>query len=123
MSADGTVQARGGTPCAHANGESSSRGRRHDMDPTERARTVTSRLTRAGLVAACVIAAGVLPAEAATAAPTGPQRPAMGKIQLSVLSSGARTWWSPPTATEASPKVGRAAVAFGTNVDANNPDK
>ena len=93
------------------------------MYPTGRARSVTRRLARAGLVAASVIAMGVLPAATATAAPTGPQRPAMGKIKISALSSGARTWWSPPTAAEASPKVSRAAVAFGTNVDANDPSK
>jgi hypothetical protein len=45
----------------------------------------------------------------------------MGKIRLSALSSGARTWWSPPAATEASPKVSR--TAFRTNVDANDPGK
>jgi hypothetical protein len=84
---------------------------------------VTRRLAHAGLVTASVIAVGVLPAAAATAAPTGPQRSAMGKIRLSALSSGARTWWSPPTATEESPKASRAAVAFGTNVDANDPSK
>jgi hypothetical protein len=71
-------------------------------------------------VAMLVVGAGlsVVPPGAFGADP--PARPGPGRINMDVLSSGARTWFLGPQSGPVRPDA-RQRLAFGSNVDANDP--
>jgi hypothetical protein len=73
-------------------------------------------------VAAAMCAGVVLVAPAAgVAAPAN--RPAPGRIDVSTLSSGGRAWFEGPGSGPAAPRAASARIAFGSNVDANDPQR
>lgn len=57
-----------------------------------------------------------------SAAPTS-SRPDPGKIKLAYLSAGARAWFNEPQVSKGVRTDGLARIAFGTNVDAANPNE
>jgi len=63
----------------------------------------------------------LLVAPAASAAPSN--RPSPGRINVSTLSSGARAWFLGPQTGAARPNAAEARIAFGSNVDANDPQR
>lgn len=81
-------------------------------------RRSTGKLT---MITAAATFAGISLAVPASSSADIP-RPAPGKINVSVLSSGAKAWFDGPAVTPGGPD-GKAAgrVAFGSNVDANDP--
>jgi hypothetical protein len=73
------------------------------------------------VVALAITALGVSASSTAAAAAMG-RSP--GRIDTRILSAGARTWFAPPSRSHASSgQSHQSRVAFGTNVDANDPSK
>jgi hypothetical protein len=76
-----------------------------------------------GAAAAVAVCAGVfLVAPAASAAVTA-VRPSPGRIDVSVLSSGARAWFGGPQSGADGPRAASPRIALGSNVDANSPQQ
>jgi hypothetical protein len=76
-----------------------------------------------GAAAAVAICAGVfLVAPAASAAVTA-VRPSPGRIDVSVLSSGAKAWFGGPQSGTGGPRAASPRIALGSNVDANSPQQ
>jgi hypothetical protein len=83
---------------------------------------MTHRTTVTGTAAAVALCAGAfLSASAASAAP--PNRPSPGRINVAALSSGAKAWFQGPQTGGARPNAASARIAFGSNVDANDPQR
>lgn len=57
------------------------------------------------------------------AAATTRIRPNPGKINIDRLSSGGKAWWLGPQGTGAVSSLAASRIAFGSNVDANDPSK
>jgi hypothetical protein len=73
-----------------------------------------------GVTAAVVVGAGaLLVPSVASGATTG--RPSPGRIDTSALSSGAKAWFQGPQPSTGGPATASARIAFGSNVDANDP--
>jgi hypothetical protein len=86
--------------------------------------------TMAAVFLTLVLGTGVLPGQAGRRAEASPQavaptssRPDLGKIKLATLSAGARAWFDPPRVSERIRSDGLSRIAFGTNVDAANPNE
>lgn len=77
------------------------------------------RLLAGTALATVVVASAVNPA--VSAAPS--TRPSPGKIEVSRLSQGARSWFLGPQTGSVEPRLRAARIALGTNVDANDPNK
>jgi hypothetical protein len=73
-----------------------------------------------GLVAAAVVVATMGPVAAAA---TTRVRPNPGKINIERLSSGGKAWWLGPQGSGAASSRAASRIAFGSNVDANDPSK
>jgi hypothetical protein len=73
-----------------------------------------------GVVAVLVAAMGA-PAPASSGAGIL-VRPSPGNINVAALSSGARAWFQGPRSGSISPRLAAPRVAFGSNVDANDPN-
>jgi hypothetical protein len=68
------------------------------------------------------VAALALSGGTASAAGSGFRKPSPGKIKMDTLSSAARAWWL-GVGAGVKPNLRPAAVTFGTNVDANDPNQ
>jgi hypothetical protein len=77
-------------------------------------------LSVASAAAACAAMVLVAPTGAAAATTN---RPAPGRINVSTLSAGGRAWFQGPQSARKSSPAAAAAVAFGSNVDANDPQR
>ena len=73
-----------------------------------------------GLVAAALVVAAMGPVASAA---TTRIRPNPGKINIDRLSSGGKAWWLGPQGTGAASSLAASRIAFGSNVDANDPSK
>src|SRR2546421_4110127 len=73
-------------------------------------------------LATLVTMAGVFVMPAGARADTPPPRMAPGRIHLDTVSSGARTWFQGPQPGSERPDATRR-LAFGSNVDANDPQQ
>ncbi|MDH2442618.1 hypothetical protein QDR37_01540 [Amnibacterium sp. CER49] len=73
-------------------------------------------------VALAVVAAGTTASSMSAAAAAVGRSP--GRIDTRILSAGARAWFDPPSGAQgASAQSNRSRIAFGTNVDANDPSR
>jgi hypothetical protein len=73
-----------------------------------------------GLVAAALVVAAMGPVASAA---TTRIRPNPGKINIDRLSSGGKAWWLGPQGTGAASSLAASRIAFGSNVDANDPSQ
>ena len=80
------------------------------------------RRTSAAVIAVFTVVGAAGLTSSASAAPTKTARPSPGKIKTGALSSGARAWFNGPQ-TGGAAVVSAARVAFGTNVDAADPNE
>src|SRR5947209_17401602 len=85
--------------------------------------TMRYRTSLLPAIATLVTMAGIFVGPAGAHADTPPPpRMAPGHIDLSTVSSGARTWFQGPQPGSDRPNATRR-LAFGTNVDANDPQQ
>ena len=75
----------------------------------------------AAAAAAMTVAAALVVQPAAASAATS-TRPDPGKIDVTALSSGGRAWFLGPQSGPAERPLSAARIAFGSNVDANDPN-
>src|SRR3954468_16929672 len=77
-------------------------------------------LAASGVVAVLVAALGATAPLSSGAATL--LRPSPGNINVAALSSGARAWFEGPQSGSLSPRTAGSRLAFGSNVDANDPN-
>jgi hypothetical protein len=81
------------------------------------------RFGRGSAAAAAVVTlAAVLVGQPTAASAATTTRPDPGKIDVTALSSGGRAWFLGPQSGPAERPLSAARIAFGSNVDANDPN-
>jgi hypothetical protein len=73
--------------------------------------------------AAVAVCAGIVLVAPVSAVAALPNRPDPGRIDVSTLSSGGRAWFQGPQSAPERPLRATARIAFGSNVDANDPQR